>query len=235
MKNNFYAQAAPQTTDDLTQDYAPGSQWWWDGRLFICQSAASGAAVWIAIEPGAHAWPSNTYAFPDNCTGDFADITPSTSSDLLGFFPFIVNQPVIGVGLWCASAGSAGATAACGLYAHDYLTGRPGARYGTLGNPGLTATGLRSSSAAAPYDVRGLVWVGVHMKLTGLTTAPTVTCMSKANGRHLHRGDGTDLQNKALIQMWSSTDAHTGSSPNPPPAGISTINRNVAVPMLRSA
>lgn len=48
-KCNFSAAVAPGVNDDDTAGYVPGSQWvdTTGGASYICQSNATGAAVWL--------------------------------------------------------------------------------------------------------------------------------------------------------------------------------------------
>lgn len=48
IKSNFTATAAPTATDDLSSGYAAGSLWIYDGTLYVCTNATTGAAVWSA-------------------------------------------------------------------------------------------------------------------------------------------------------------------------------------------
>jgi len=60
--NNYTATADPGASNDQTQNYSPGSEWYntTDGRMWICCSAATGAAVWaLAPVPGTGIFPYN--------------------------------------------------------------------------------------------------------------------------------------------------------------------------------
>src|SRR5215510_13195667 len=54
-RNNFAGTVDPAVGNDNTQDYAVGSLWLntSSSRAWICQSAATGAAVWLQISMGA--------------------------------------------------------------------------------------------------------------------------------------------------------------------------------------
>src|SRR5215510_14349448 len=54
-RNNLAASIDPAVGNDNTQDYAVGSLWLntTSSRAWICQSAATGAAVWLQISVGA--------------------------------------------------------------------------------------------------------------------------------------------------------------------------------------
>jgi hypothetical protein len=47
--NNLDAEAEPTTANDDSQGYALGSLWAYDGVLYACTSAATGAAQWVRI------------------------------------------------------------------------------------------------------------------------------------------------------------------------------------------
>ena len=54
-RSNYTATTDPASSNDNTQDYNPGSHWvnTTNGRVWICQSAATGAAAWaLAVVPG---------------------------------------------------------------------------------------------------------------------------------------------------------------------------------------
>jgi hypothetical protein len=60
--DNFTATADPVATNDQTQDFGPGSNWYnaATGRLWTCCSAATGAAVWaLSPIPGVGLFPYN--------------------------------------------------------------------------------------------------------------------------------------------------------------------------------
>ena len=60
--SNYTATVDPTATNDNTQDYGPGSHWinLSNGRVWICQSAATGAAAWaLAVVPGTGVEPSS--------------------------------------------------------------------------------------------------------------------------------------------------------------------------------
>ena len=59
--NNLSATTDPTSANDSTQDYSPGSHWvnTTNGRVWICQSAATGAAAWaLSVVPGTGIEPS---------------------------------------------------------------------------------------------------------------------------------------------------------------------------------
>lgn len=235
VKYNLRATATPQTTDDSSAGYVQGSLWHWDGRLFVCRSASVGAAVWVRYSADEEAYASAMYRYPDNCNGVLGDITPAVGTDLFGVFPFMVRRPFSGVSISVSSAGSTGAAMAVGVYLNDPATSKPTAtgRVANMGNVPLTSTGIRTVSNTA-VDVVGLIWVSVHVKLAGVTTAPTYVGMTGANGKHVHRGDASDLTAKSLLQHYSSTDTYTTSPPNPIFA-TSSINRLLPCPVLLAA
>jgi hypothetical protein len=62
-RDNLVATTDPGVSNDNTQDYAPGSTWVnsTDGRVWFCQSAATGAAAWaLANVPGVGVDPAST-------------------------------------------------------------------------------------------------------------------------------------------------------------------------------
>ena len=232
-KNYVRATSGPQLTDDSSKGYSVGSIWIYDGHLYICRSANVGAAVWVRYSADQEAWPSRTYRYPDNCNGMLGDITPAVGTDLFGVFPFMVSRPFNSAGVSVSAAGSSGSAVSIGVYAHDELTGRPGERIANMGNTPLTSIGMRTVSNAT-VDWKGLIWVSVHVKLIGVTTAPTYVGMTGANGKHVHRGDGSDLAARSLLQHYSSTDTYTTSPPSPI-FGTAAINRLLPCPALLSA
>lgn len=61
-RSNYTATVDPTASNDNTQDYGPGSHWvnMVNGRVWICQSAATGAAAWaLAVVPGVGIEPSS--------------------------------------------------------------------------------------------------------------------------------------------------------------------------------
>jgi hypothetical protein len=48
LKNNLGASGIPTVSDDTTQGYAVGSLWGYNGNIYICSSASTGAATWVA-------------------------------------------------------------------------------------------------------------------------------------------------------------------------------------------
>jgi hypothetical protein len=70
-RNNFAGTVDPAVGNDNTQDYAVGSLWLntTSSRAWICQSAATGAAVWLQISMGALIATANS--------GSFANVTLS--------------------------------------------------------------------------------------------------------------------------------------------------------------
>ena len=61
-RSNYAATVDPSVSNDNTQDYGPGSHWCntVNGRFWICQSAATGAAAWaLAVVPGVGVEPSS--------------------------------------------------------------------------------------------------------------------------------------------------------------------------------
>lgn len=46
-KNNFAASGAPTVNDDVTAGYTAGSVWIYGSAIYICVSAADGAASWV--------------------------------------------------------------------------------------------------------------------------------------------------------------------------------------------
>lgn len=225
-KNNLRATNPPLVTDDSSAGYSQGSYWEYNGIFYICRSAAVGAAVWVQIMPP-HAWPSGTYAYPDNFV-DFADVTPGTTNDFIAYFPFFVTRPVAGAGLYLRTVGSAGAAAAFAIYNNDPATGKPSTRISSFGTTALDAAAGFRASGSSNLDLFGLYWVSVSVKLAGLTTAPTFVRMTKANGKHVHRNDGNDVNTLVPNQCFNSQDTYTASPPNT--AGT-TIAGSVPVPM----
>jgi hypothetical protein len=75
--DNLTATADPTVSNDNTQDYASGSMWLnaTAGRAWICQSAATGAAIWVldGVVPGVGIEPSSMLTYFGSGTQSFAD------------------------------------------------------------------------------------------------------------------------------------------------------------------
>lgn len=233
MLNNMSAQTSPQRSDDASRGYQPGSLWSYRGRIYICRSAAEGAAIWHMRDEADNVRSNDRY-FPATFSGDMLDVTPTTTADLVAFWPFMIDRPVGGAAVHVRTAGS-GALCSFALYSHDEATGMPARRLINFGWTSLDTVGSRLVNAAQPLDVAGLHWLGVYTKLNGIATAPTYVGMGKANGRYLHRPDGLDLSNLAAIRHLSSSAlAYTNSPPLPAPS-LTIGNVSAPMPMLRAA
>jgi hypothetical protein len=235
IKNMLRGTAAPQVTDDASAGYIAGSKWTWGFRNYACIDATVGAAKWIRTLDNVDAWPSATYRLPDNCNGMFADTTPGVGTDFFGLFPFLVDRPFNQVAVSVSAIGSGGTELRFGAYPHDPVTGKPSttSRLANIGGGTINSPGLKSFSGAT-IDVVGLVWISVHCRLVGITTAPTWVTMAGANGRHVHTGSGAELTNKQALYHYTSTDAFTTSPPTPV-FNTSAINRGIPCPMILAA
>lgn len=64
VKDNFTAIAAPTVTNDDTEGYSPGSRWYYNGDIWLCVDASTGAAVWV--DTGLQITDLGSLAFLDN-------------------------------------------------------------------------------------------------------------------------------------------------------------------------
>ncbi len=75
--DNLSATADPAVSNDNTQDYGPGGIWLniTGNRAWICQSAATGAAVWVlaGVVPGVGVEPSSMLTYFGGGTQSFAN------------------------------------------------------------------------------------------------------------------------------------------------------------------
>ena len=76
-RNNLAASADPGATNDNTQDFAPGSLWMntTNNRLWSCQSAGTGAAVWYlaGVVPGLGSDPASMITAFGGGTNSFTE------------------------------------------------------------------------------------------------------------------------------------------------------------------
>lgn len=236
VKNNLRATTWPQATDDASAGYTKGSYWFNDGIMFICADATANAARWMPIQGDMEALQKNAYIKPANF-GGFASDALIPASDTLYLFPFMLTKPIDSVALHVKVAGSTGAAAVFGIYPTDPVTGKPDGQSrigGSLTTLSLTSTGDRAGGfTGGARDLVGLFWLGMHVNSTGVTTMPTCVPMN-GNGRHIHRGDLSDVQNALALRCYAVNAAYTGSAPSTvPTTGTSTVN--APMPSLRVA
>ena len=160
LTNNWTATSAPTASNDNTQGYAVGSQWFWParGQLWTCASAATGAAVWIISNmPRVPVLNSNAYF-----RTDFYEPADDQGTDYPGAY-------------WRRFANSAGTTRPQG----EKHVGRV-FRKGTTatGNSGLGITGARVGSIPVHPDVTSTTGTILQIRptvLAGFTDAPDAT------------------------------------------------------------
>ena len=160
--SNWGATSAPTASNDISQGYAPGSQWFWParGQLWTCASAAAGAAVWIISNmPRVPVLNSNAYF-----RTDFYEPADDQGTDYhAAYWRRFVN----GTGsLQTRPSG-------------EKYVGRV-FRKGTTatGNSGLGITGARVGSLSVHPDVTSITGTILQIRptvLAGFTDAPDAT------------------------------------------------------------
>jgi hypothetical protein len=133
---SYFAKSDPGATNDANQGYGAGSYGvnTDTARVFVCRSAAVGAAVWEALDGKATNYKAGNWYVPANSI-----IATSAGGNLgtttFGIFPGYVRERCTIEALGCyVGTLSAGATFACALYTNDPTSPA------LLGNTGALST-----------------------------------------------------------------------------------------------
>lgn len=116
VKNNLRAVTNPAITDDSSQGYTIGSDWFnvATGRVWRCLSNTPGNARWIRVEIAEVPWPKGSYRTPEYISGiGDAQVAPN----VLAFLPLKIDAPVtIDAIAFAQVAGQTGGAIRIGIY-----------------------------------------------------------------------------------------------------------------------
>ena len=241
VKHNLRATTDPGATDDASVGYARGSGWWNDtkGVLFRCTDSTASAAVWLREGPRRPKPFSQAWLLPAHLT-QLGSGTPVVSSigvagggAVLSLVPFDIPEKmtVEALGLYLNTAGSTGAAALFGLYAHNPTTGKPdgGARlYQSSGTALDGTTGARSNTGLSVAVSPGLVWGAILLK--DVTTMPVVQRYTGVLPSWVFSTADTDISSGNIWRYYSAEQTYAAGLPSTCP---STSASTGIMPVLR--
>lgn len=233
IRSNTRGSAPPQVTDDAGAGYGVGSLWFYGGHAWRCISAEKNAARWSMVSGIPQAWRPGERILPANFVSAGAK-TLDTKSDRLVLFPFEVGSDVqvASAVVHVAKETDGGARLDIGIYAHDWVTGRPYHRI-TRGS-GLNAetVGSKFLPFASPADLSaGLYWVGVGIK--GVAAPAEMVCLTGSNGRHLGGATMSDFGAGDVAACLTAAYDYADGLPSPLPALVQAGSGNAVLVGLR--
>ena len=210
-RNNNSATTNPGSTNDNTQDYVIGSEWFnkSTGGLFKAETVGTGTATWSNINaasvPGLPWVAGQAYGTPPNSTLAAVLTVTQVITAYPVFIPNAITLQSISVSV---TTGQTGGKVRAALYA-DTGAGAPGTMVTGTDTGDLTATGTAvvGSSAIAIAVPAGWYWVGITQKAT--TTMPSVVGATAVYTSALNTQLGNDTPTDALA---TSAKAVTGVS-----------------------
>jgi hypothetical protein len=233
IKDNLTAIIAPGASNDETQGYGPGSEWFdiATGSFHKCLDATAGAASWMEVAPEYPGWAVGNYRLPPNIAqmSDSATIT----ANLLTLQPIVISRRVqidrIALRLVTAQTGAA---ARLGLYGTDPETNHPGKLVVDGGELSLAdTTGDRWRTVSVSLKP-GLYWTACLMK--SVTTMPTVRRVGGSIYGHLSQPNLDEVGSSAAYRYLEASQTY-GALPEDAPAATPSGSSHGPVIALRRA
>lgn len=159
--HNLSATSDPGVGDDDADGFSAGSLWFRSdtGVVFVCRSAATGAAVWIRLSAAKTTYIADNWIIPQE--GVATASTNTHAINTIYFSPIDIEERCtiesMGATIY---ANQAAQNFQLALYANNPTTGRPtGAALGSTGNMSTATNTTVTADLSAPVQVeRGRYW-----------------------------------------------------------------------------